>query len=235
MLTIVACFCMRDPEPVLSEKNGIFRFVVNVSKSLISVAKSPLILLVSLYGALTFGTMLSLGVIWAPSLVEAHGIEKYTAYLATSMLWIGLAVGSAVFPRWSEKICARRLPNITGTLIQLVTLCSLLYLPSLNGVICIILLFLYGFGNAAHMLAFSGAADIVPPAKIGTSASVVNGMMFIAGGILMGMPGARYEFAALNHFDVMSSAQYALLPLVIALIIAFFITLLCKETHSMKN
>jgi hypothetical protein len=39
-------------------------------------------------------------------------------------------------------------------------------------------------GNAAHMLAFSTAADVVTPNRIGTSAAIVNGIMFIVGGII---------------------------------------------------
>lgn len=230
-LTVVGLLMVRDPEPVKPSESGFGQFFLTVTKALIGVARNPLILLVGTYGALTFGAMLALGVIWAPKLVMAHGVDERMAYLATSMLWIGLAVGSAILPRWSETLHARRLPNLLGTLAQVAALGALLYLGPLSSTMCVTLLFIYGFGNAAHMLAFSGAADVVPPEKIGTSAAVVNGLMFIAGGVLMGLPGARFEAAAAQGLEALDAARYAILPLLIVLAVALVLVAVTRETH----
>jgi hypothetical protein len=53
-------------------------------------------------------------------------------------------------------------------------LALLLYLPELNSIAAMVLCFAFGFGNAAHMLAFSTAADVVKPSQIGTSAAIVT-------------------------------------------------------------
>lgn len=50
-----------------------------------------------------------------------------------------------------------------------------------------VLYFIFGFCNAGHMLNFTAAGDNVPQHLIGTSASIVNGSMFVAGGLLMGL------------------------------------------------
>src|SRR5690242_7130052 len=57
-----------------------------------------------------------------------------------------------------------------------------LYFRPINGL---------GVGNAAHMLAFSTASVVVKPSQIGTSAAIVNGIMFLLGGIMISRPGVR--------------------------------------------
>lgn len=234
-LTAIAFLFVRDPEPVHPEAKSFGAFFVSVTKALLSVAKNVQVLVASAYGAATFGAMLALGVIWAPKIVMAHGIEAGTAYLATSMLWIGLAVGSAIVPSWSERNHSRKLPNMIGTAVQLASLAALLYIPNLSGIACIALLFVFGFANASHMLAFSGAADVVPVEKIGTSAAVANGSMFIFGGILMGMPGARFGEAAEMGLEGIGASQFAMLPITVVLVAALVLTVVMKETHPAKN
>jgi hypothetical protein len=47
--------------------------------------------------------------------------------------------------------------------VQTLALAQLLYLPELNSIAAMVLCFAFGMGNAAHMLAFSTAADVVTP------------------------------------------------------------------------
>jgi hypothetical protein len=73
----------------------------------------------------------------------------------------------------------RKLPVLVGTGIQVVCLALLLYVPSFGPGFDMALCFFFGVGNAAHMLAFSTAGDVVEPRLIGTSSAIVNGTMFI--------------------------------------------------------
>jgi uncharacterized membrane-anchored protein YitT (DUF2179 family) len=86
------------------------------------------------------------------------------------------------------------------------------------------------------MLAFSTAADVVKPSQIGTSAAIVNGLMFIAGGILISRPGARIGLGIDAGLEPRSLelAQYASRPLIGALIIAIVIAIFMKETYPRK-
>ena len=65
------------------------------------------------------------------------------------------------------------------------------------------------------MLAFSTAADVVTPDRIGTSAAIVNGIMFIVGGIMFRRPGNRIGRGVEGGIDpgTFALAQYAALPL----------------------
>jgi MFS family permease len=177
--------------------------------------------------------MLAAGVVWAPKLLQVHGLSEFSAHVGASMLWLGLAVGSALVPHWSDVLQRRKLPIIVGNVIQLAVLLILVYIPSIGTVAAMALCFIFGFANAVHMLSFSTAADVVQPSQIGTSAAIVNGIMFIFGGILISRPGVRIGLGLEAGIEPKSLelAQYASLPLVIALVLALVLSLVMRETY----
>ena len=87
--------------------------------------------------------------------------------------------------------------------------------------------------NAAHMLAFSTAADVVTPNRIGTSAAIVNGMMFIVGGMMIQRPGVRIGWGIEAGIErgTLELAQYASWPLMVALVVALGIAVVMRETY----
>lgn len=232
-LFIVGAIFIKNPTPVVSDsKAGIGDFFSSVLSGMAGVAKIGHVWIASIVGALTFGAMLSLGVVWGPKLLMAHGVTETTANFGASMLWLGLAAGSAIIPHWSDVVHRRKMPILVGTLIQLIVLLAVLYLP-VGATLGMILLFIFGFANASHMLAFSTAADVVQPSQIGTSAAIVNGIMFIFGGILISRPGVRIGLGLEAGVEPKSLelVQYASLPLVVALVAALVISFVMKETH----
>ena len=96
-----------------------------------------------------------------------------------------------------------------------------------------VLCFAFGAGNAAHMLAFSTAADVVTPERIGTSAAIVNGIMFIVGGIMISRPGVRIGLGIDAGFEPKSLAlaQYAAWPLMLAIVVALGLALVMRDTY----
>jgi len=234
-LFVLGALFIRNPRPVegagLAE--GIGGFFVSVVKGMAQVARIPHVWIASINGASLFGAMLSLGVVWAPKLLMVHGIEQSTANLGASMLWLGLAVGSPVATIWSDRVRRRKLPILAGTVVQLACLLALLYVPSIGTGLGMTLCFLFGFANAVHMLAFSTAADVVEPSQIGTSAAIVNGIMFILGGVLIARPGVLGSRALERGVEAgtLELAQYAGRPLVIALVVALALALYMKETY----
>lgn len=157
--------------------------------------------------------------------------------LGSSLIWLGLAVGSAAIPWWSDKLRQRKLPIVLGSVVQLVALILLVYYWDLGTNVDLTLFFIFGFANASHMLAFSTAADSVEPQQIGTSAAIVNGIMFIMGGLLISRPGVRIDRALELGLEPGSAdlAQYAALPIVGAVAIALVLALAMKETYPKQD
>ena len=232
MFVLGAVF-IRNPTPIVRPAESITAFFAAVAKGMVEVAKIPHVWVASAFGALCFGVMLGLGVVWGPKLLAARGFDAATANWSTSLLWLGLAAGCFVVPRWSDVIKRRKLPIIVGIAVQALALALLLYLPELNAIAAMVLCFAFGFGNAAHMLAFSTAADVVQPSQIGTSAAIVNGIMFIVGGIMISRPGVRIGLGIDAGIEPKSLelAQYASRPLMLAIVVALAIAFAIRETY----
>ena len=234
VLFVLGAVFIRNPTPIVRPAESITAFFAAVAKGMVEVAKIPHVWVASAFGALCFGVMLGLGVVWGPKLLAARGFDAATANWSTSLLWLGLAAGCFVVPRWSDVIKRRKLPIIVGIAVQALTLALLLYLPELNAIAAMVLCFAFGFGNAAHMLAFSTAADVVKPSQIGTSAAIVNGIMFIVGGIMISRPGVRIGLGIEAGIEPKSLelAQYAAQPLMVAIVVALAIAFAMRETFS---
>ncbi|WP_105102183.1 MFS transporter [Microbulbifer pacificus] len=233
-LFIIAFFRLRDPVPVaVAGARGVRPFLHSVARSMAEVGAVPMIWVAAAFGALCFGVMLALGVVWGPKLMMVRGLQPATANLAASLLWLGLAAGCFVTPWISDQMRRRKLPTMAGIAIQLVALALILFAPPIGATFDMFLCFAFGFGNSAHMLAFSSAADVVEPENIGTSAAIVNGIMFIVGGIMISRPGMRIGLGQAEGLTPASTelAQFASRPLLLAILIALLIAMFMRETY----
>jgi MFS family permease len=232
LLLGIGALSIKDPRPFAIDRGESGRVFGAVVCGIVDVAKVPHVWIAALQGAALFGTMLALGVVYGPKLLAARGVGESTAPLAASMLWLGLAAGSIVVVKWSDTIRSRKIPIVTGTVAQLACLGALLYLAGGAG-LGMALCFLFGFANAAHMLSFSTAADVVTPRQIGTSAAIVNGLMFVLGGIMIERSASRVGRAVLEGLEpgTIGLARNAAFPLLAAMVAALILALLMKETY----
>jgi MFS family permease len=165
-------------------------------------------------------------------MMQVRGLSPDTANLAASILWLGLAAGCAVVPWWSDAIKRRKLPVLVGIVVQGTALAALVYVPGLGTPALMALWFAFGAGAAAHILAFTMAGDIVEPAQIGTSAALVNGAMFVVGGVLIARPGSLASAALSSVLPVtLESAATAARPLLLALVLALVLAALIPESY----
>lgn len=228
-----ALLFLKDPRPLPeAEGLGSMVFFKQILGGIFGVAKIPHIWMVALIGSLVFGSMLSMGVVWAPKLLASHGMDPALTTMSASLIWLGMAAGCLIVPRWSDLIRRRKPPMLAGIALQLGALFGLAYLDTQSAALMMVLCFCFGLGAASHMLSFSSAADVVEPTRIGTASALVNGLMFLTGGILISRPGVRIDQAAnLGISPGMELGQYVVLPLLVALAAAMMLTLLMKETY----
>ena len=83
------------------------------------------------------------------------------------------------------------------------------------------------------MLAFSTAGDVVEPRLIGTSSAIVNGTMFIVGGMMISRPGIRVGFGLEAGLTAKSLelAQFAARPLFASICLALVVAACIRETY----
>lgn len=222
-LFVCTIVLVKNPTPVKKTDGNL---VSGVEHSLLDVAKIPHMWIVALWGSVSFGSQLALGVVWAPKLLGAHGIGTQMANLGSAMVWLGLAAGCVFWSPWSEHIHGRKIPAVAGLAIQLTALVALMFSP-LTPIPGIAFMFLYGMGSAAHMIAFSTAGDVVPPQEVGTSAAFVNGAMFIMGGILTSLPGYLLPTAG---EQLLSDYRHAFMPLLVLIVLGVIAAVFQRET-----
>lgn len=231
-LLLLSIFFIRNPVPVVSSKQTPWTFFRAVVGDIIQVAKVRHVWHVAIIGSLLFGCILAMGVVWAPKLLVVRGLDPAMATMAASLIWLGLAAGCLIVPRWSDKLQRRKLPILVCTVIQLLAFIGMVYAPFSGTIGMMLLCVTFGFGSVAHMLTFSTAADVVEPNKIGTVSALVNGMMFLMGGVLISRPGVRIDIGLAEGMQRnMELAQYAALPTTVSLFVALLLVLLMKETY----
>lgn len=233
LLFALSVLVIRNPVPIeKGGSQGVWEFLSSVVGGIVRVARIRHVWQVALIGGLLFGTLLACGVVWAPKLLIVRGIDPALTTVASSLIWLGLATGCLLVPRWSDALQRRKSLILAGAAMQLLAFVSLVYAPPLNTPVVMGLCFVFGFGNAAHMLTFSSAGDVVEPSQIGTASSLVNGIMFIMGGILISRPGMRIDRGVAESVEHgMALAQYAATPLVAALVLALLLALFMRETY----
>ena len=247
ILTILMFLVMRDPikEGQAAIKwVGLKSFIDELLESLRTVMAIRDTWINALIGGATFGTMLSLGVVWGPRYLMAGGMEESAAYNVSSVMWLGLAFGAPVFGWLSDFMKRRKRPMFLGCLIQLVAIIVILMQPAMSPTEASVWFFIWGFMSGGSMLNFPIGADLVPQSLIGTSAAVVNAIQFVIGGVLMAVPGrvlsgvgliarVREEtiVGKLALTGTVADYQWALAIIPVTLVIALVLFKFLRETY----
>ena len=212
------------------EKTTATSLITGVFANVLEAARNREVILVALNCAITFGMQLALGVVWMPNIARAHGISDTMAAMTSAALWLGLAAGSAVINPWTDRIRSRKRPLVITTAVMLVALLGMLVLP-LNAPLAIALAAIFGAANGGHMLAFTIAGDNVPERLIGTASSVVNGAMFLAGGVIIAIPASMLEGTA----ELLADYQRPLVAYAALMVVAVVLAALVKESHPARR
>lgn len=223
----------RNPVPGFGQE-GFSGFLKSLFQNLVEVGRKPHIVVVTIMSATTFATFLSSGVIWGRRLLQSvHGFEAGWANLGASLIFLGMAAGSAFVPWLSDRMRQRKPLMIVGAAVQLACLLALLYVPFNAIGFGLALCFVFGLGSSGSMLPFSSAADVVRPDQVGTSAAIVNGVSFILAGIMMSRPGVIIDrgMAAGLEPGSMEIAQAAGLPLLVCAVIPVILGFFMKESY----
>ena len=167
-------------------------------------------------GAVSFGVMLSIGVVWGPQLGTSLGFSDHGSALAATS-WLGLALGAPAFAWLSDKQLSLPKAMLLGYLAQLILLAWMTLSPAENLYGFTLQMFAFGLASGSSMLPFTMAARLAGARYAGTSAALVNGAQFVAGGLLMSLPGrllgsAQGAMEVRHVLMVLPAAMLLLLP-----------------------
>lgn len=237
-LALVFWVVVRDRAPDHVRERHIVSTKISLKESLKLIFKNSQSWWLSVYSGFAFAPVMVFGGLWGVSfMAEAYGLSSNMAAQTVSLIFIGFAVGAPIFGWFSDWIGKRRIVMMIGTIVSLLTISIVIYLPGISVFGLIFLLFLFGFSISSFLLCFTMIREINIPILAATAIGFMNAFDALFGAVSdpltgkfldMGWDGKLVDGARI--FSV-SAYKSAFLTLPIYLIIAIFTLFRIKETH----
>ena len=203
------------------------------------VLKNPMTWLNGVIVGLLYAPTAAFGELWGPLYIhQVYGISSEQAASLISCIFIGWAVGGPIFGWVSDKIRRRKPVIIGSTILSLLFVSILLYMPFLPISLLFIIAFLYGLSNIGVATCYAAACELNPSHLAGTSVGFTNMFSIMIGGAFL-QPvlgwlldlGWRGEY--LNNIRIYSShnLQTVMLVLPACLILCLILSLFLKESY----
>jgi MFS family permease len=169
--------------------------------------------------------------VWATSFLHAgQHLSMADAASDASMVPLGWVIGCPLLGYISDRIGRRKPVLVGGALIMLAAGIAAVYLPE-SALPRYLVPLMLGIGSGAAMIPFTMIKEANPPQVKGTSAGVMNFLVFLTSGIISpfvsrlmtpasGAPLSLHEF------------QEGFLPLIVGIIVAILVSLTMRETGS---
>jgi len=184
------------------------------------------VVIAAVIGGASFGTMLAVGTLWGPRLMQARGLDAEFATVLTAVAWLGLAVGAPLVNVVSNRWHSRKWPAVLALGLQGLAITLVIYLPATGNGAALALMFAVGLFSGVQMLGFTIAGEAVPGGLIGSASAIVNGVCFLVGGLLISIPSAL-----LSDAPDLATYQSALWLMPAVIVIGFVAAATLREPH----
>lgn len=240
ILTAVLWMVVRDARTVEQRSHHTMRFR-ELFVGLWCALKNPQIWLTGFVGLLLYLSLSAFAELWGIQYLEqAHGLSKTEAASANALVFLGWAIGSLFWGGVSDFIKLRVLPIIISSIICLIVIGIVLYVPNLSLMSLSILLFAFGIFSSAQILIFAIAREAMSLKIAGTVIALTNTIVMIGGNVFQPVIGKLLDMkwaGTLNDgVRVYSpdSYQFALSVLPIGVFLALVVLFFIRETYA-KN
>jgi len=230
-LTVIILLFIRN-KPAQSHKKVIFiNKYEKISKRILSLIKIKQVWSIMLYAGCTYVAMPLLAAFWGTSYLQSRGFPKPSAALLISMIWLGLALGSPLFGRLSDRLKRRKPFLIFCSVLGILSSLLILFAP-LNSLVILFIFFIFlGIAGAGQSLSFAIMSENVPDSLKATGLGLNNTAITIFSAVIP--PLATVLIQSASHNKVLTQFDFtrglSLIP--IAYVAAFIIsTFFIKET-----
>lgn len=238
ILAAVFWFVVRDQAPEHRREIHIAYAKISIWEALRRILKNPQCWWLSIYSGFAFAPVMVFGGLWGVSYTgEAFELSNSMAAQTVSLIFIGFAVGAPVFGWFSDWLGRRRIVMFWGTLLSLITITTVIYLPGISHFFLTFLLFLFGFSISSFLLCFTMIREISLPVLAATAIGFMNAFDALFGAFSdpltgkfldMGWDGTIREGARVFSVE---AYQAAFITLPVYLIIALISLIWIKETY----
>lgn len=237
ILAVLFWLIVLDKAPDHVRERHIVSTRISLVDSLKQILQNSQSWWLSVYSGLAFAPVMVFAGLWGvPFIVEAFELTPNLSAQLVSLIFVGFAIGAPVFGWFSDRLGRRRIVMFWGTLIALISICIVIYVPSISTHLLAFLLFSFGFSISSFMLCFTMIREISLPTLAATAVGFMNAFDALLGVVSdpltgkfldLGWDGTIVEGARV--FSV-GAYQAAFLMLPAYLIISLFTLIKIQET-----
>lgn len=215
LCVVMILFLKEHPAQLKRVDNANEQSVKGFLKDLKQVLMGGQVWLLGIIGALMYLSLSVFAEVWGKSyLIMAHGLSSLEASSCVSMVFFGWAVGGPLLGFLADLFEFRLGMLLVGSILAVICISLVLYVPDLSLFKIDVLLFLYGLFCSAEVIVFAIAKDASCSTLSGTVFASVNMIIMLGGVICQPLVGELLDFfwdgALINQVRVYSQADYQL-------------------------
>ena len=193
-----------------------------------AVFKIKQIILNGLFCFTIYGTTALFADLWSFRFLSLDGYSDQYAGIASSMIFVGIAIFSPLWGVIATIINKEKLLLILASIFGFFIVIAVVYLhvsPKLMCILCV----LWGGMQAVHVLNFTILRTQINPMYIATGLAVVNLFIPLSGAILQPLVGFIVSLLERHGYGELQSFKFALLILPILMLLSFVLAIFIKE------
>lgn len=243
VLFILILALVRDHAPTdkntteeVEEKHAIS--FTQLGKFLTQLMKNPQMWIIGFVGALLYLPASVFTDTWGiPYLTAVYHLSPEGAGFGISIVLIGWIISSFAAGALSDIFHSRKIPLLIASLSAAIFSTIIFYIPNIPLTLLYVFLFLLGFSCGPHPLCFALSKENNSGRISGTSVAFANFLIMMGGFVFKPVVGKLlvlgWNGASANGTPIYSASDYtmALSFMPVGLFIAFFLTLMIKETY----
>lgn len=212
----------------LNKKNTTEK--INIKDSFIKVCKNkytwpPFILFAGMYGAFV-GLTGGWGMSYLKDVYKMTDIQS-SNYITIAL--IGVAIGSIIMGKISDKLGKRKLPIVIFNLISLICWFVLVF-GNIDKNLLLVIMFIIGFSTSSFVLSWPCGKEVNDSKVAGISTSIVNMGGFLGSSILPPFMGKIIDLYS-NTLSIQQTYQKAFVVAIVFVSISLIASLAIKETN----
>jgi sugar phosphate permease len=214
--------------PSLNKKDTTEK--INIKDSFIKVCKNkytwpPFILFTGMYGAFV-GLTGGWGMSYLKDVYKMTNIQS-SNYITIAL--VGVAIGSIIMGKISDKLGKRKLPIIVFNLISLICWFVLVF-GNVDKNLLLIIMFIIGFSTSSFVLSWPCGKEVNDPKVAGISTSIVNMGGFLGSAILPPIMGKIIDMYS-KTMSIQQTYEKAFIVAIVFVSISLIASLTIKETN----
>jgi sugar phosphate permease len=242
-IAFLAAFIVRDHPPkvlenYINQHHAIGSPKLSLWKGLIIIIQKPQTWLLAIYGFMMYVPIAGFADMWGvPFLTQVHHMDKQSASLTTTLLYLGVGLGTPLFAFLSNYLKRFKVALVCASLGALCAFTIIIYSPILTPSFAMAILFFSGLMMGGQFMAFSVVCEINPLSVSGMASGFQNLVSMTSGILSQPLIGwlldLFWENVAENNIRLYSPAAYqmALTSLIIALVLATLAVIFIKEAY----